>query len=165
MLQASLFYHPQGARAKAWWAWVFNTSAKGPRTSGRDVKPIVWVDTYVHVCLAVRFNSKQRRGSRGQMYTRTLYVALYDHNYARTRMCTCSIAAALAGFSACIHRTFSARCCCSALFTLLYSAYMLGRCVERGVISTDVSHKPHMYITSHHSILRPPWGSLCFAPL
>lgn len=164
MLQASYFFIPPGARAKAWWAWVFNTSAKGSRNIWMRCKTdcLGRYIQYVYVCLAVRFNSNQRRG---RMYTRTLYFALYDHNYAKTRMCTCRIAAALAGFSAYIHRTFSDHCCCSALFTLLYWAYILGRCVERGVISTDVSHKPHMYITRHHSILRPPWGSLCFAPL
>lgn len=54
---------------------------------------------------------------------------------------------------------------CSASCALFYLTYTLGRCVEPGVISTDVSHKPHMYITSHHSILRPPWGLVGFDPL
>lgn len=123
---------------------------------------------HVRVCLAVRFNSNPNhtREEDGQAdctqphFTLRFTITItqeHGHIHAASTL-------PLQDFQR-ARRTFSACCCCSALCALLYSMYMLGRCVEPGVILTDVSHKPHMYITSHHSILRPPWGSLCFAPL
>lgn len=64
-------------------------------------------------------------------HKRTLYIALYDHNYTGTRMYKCSSDAALAAFTAYIHGTCSACCCCSASRALFYLTYTLGRCVER----------------------------------